>query len=74
MEQTCLHFSGSRAIWEEHDDFYIDFASQNDHFINVAGIKSPGISAAPSIADHVIEMIKTKIDLTYKENWNRFEK
>ncbi|WP_027063224.1 type 2 glycerol-3-phosphate oxidase [Mesoplasma seiffertii] len=73
MEYTCYHFSGSRAIWQEGDDFYIDFASQNDHVINVAGIKSPGISAAPAIADYVIDMIKTKIKLTNKLNWDRIE-
>ncbi|AUF83592.1 type 2 glycerol-3-phosphate oxidase [Mesoplasma syrphidae] len=73
MEHTCYHFSGSRAIWKENDDFYINFSSQNDHFINVAGIKSPGISSAPALADYVIEMIKTKIKLTNKLNWNPIE-
>lgn len=58
MNKTCKVISGSRAICVENDDFFIKFASNNANFINVAGIKSPGLSAAPAIALLVANMIK----------------
>lgn len=58
MDKTCKVISGSRAICVETDDFFIKFASNNANFINVAGIKSPGLSAAPAIALLVANMIK----------------
>ncbi len=58
MHKICKVISGSRAICVENDDFFIKFASNNSNFINVAGIKSPGLSAAPAIALLVANMIK----------------
>ncbi|MDQ7982720.1 MAG: type 2 glycerol-3-phosphate oxidase [Spiroplasma sp.] len=49
--------SGSRAICQETDDFVIEYAKNNQNFINVAGIKSPGLTAAPAIALRVANMI-----------------
>lgn len=51
-------FSGSRPICQETDDFVIEQAKTNQKFINVAGIKSPGLSAAPAIALYVSEMVE----------------
>ncbi len=50
--------SGSRPISQETDDFVIEYAKNNQNFINVAGIKSPGLSSAPAIALKVADMIK----------------
>ncbi|WP_339046022.1 type 2 glycerol-3-phosphate oxidase [Spiroplasma endosymbiont of Colias croceus] len=58
INKTCKVISGSRAICVETDDFFIKFASNNTNFINVAGIKSPGLSSAPTIALLVANMIK----------------
>lgn len=50
INKTCTVMSGSRSICIETDDFFIKTASNNSNFINVAGIKSPGLSSAPAIA------------------------
>lgn len=50
--------SGSRPISQETDDFIIEYANNNQNFINIAGIKSPGLSSAPAIAIKVANMIK----------------
>lgn len=50
--------SGSRPISQETDDFVIEYANNNQNFINIAGIKSPGLSSAPAIALKVAAMIK----------------
>lgn len=42
------------------DDFIIEFSQKNDNFLNVAGIESPGLSAAPAIAEMVVDMISKK--------------
>ena len=42
-------FAGMRAH-PVTDDFIIGFSAKNDCFLNVAGIESPGLSAAPAIA------------------------
>lgn len=52
--------SGSRPICVETDDFFIRSARHTPHFINVAGIKSPGLTAAPAIALQVADMIGKK--------------
>jgi glycerol-3-phosphate dehydrogenase len=48
-------FSGNRAH-TEHSDFIIKEAKPG--FIDLAGIKSPGLTAAPAIAKMVVEMLK----------------
>jgi len=50
-------FTGLRAN-SNLDDFYIKALDKPRGFINVAGIKSPGLTSAPAIAEYVVEMIK----------------
>ena len=50
-------FAGLRAV-SSTSDFVIEETSPK--FINVAGIQSPGLTAAPAIAQMVVEMIKDK--------------
>lgn len=57
MTRITKLISGSRPISEETDDFIIEYAKNNQNFINVAGIKSPGLSSAPAIALQVADMI-----------------
>ena len=53
-------FAGLRAHIEGKDsDFRIGVSEKNDHFINVAGIESPGLTAAPAIARYVGEIYRT---------------
>lgn len=50
------NFAGMRANTDQ-GDFVIKIARAG--FIDLAGIKSPGLSAAPAIADEAIELLKT---------------
>jgi L-2-hydroxyglutarate oxidase LhgO len=40
---------------------WIAASSRDQRFINVAGISSPGLSAAPAIAHEVIKLIKAQL-------------
>ena len=51
-------FSGIRSI-SDNNDFIIEETKQG--FINVAGIQSPGLSAAPAIAKMVADIIPNKM-------------
>lgn len=42
------------------DDFYIKFGEKVDNYLLVAGICSPGLTAAPAIAEYVFNMLKQK--------------
>ena len=48
--------------------FIIDFAAA--HFLNVAGIRSPGLTSAPAIADYAAELLAADgLDLTEKDSY-----
>lgn len=49
-------FSGIRSA-SDRDDFIIEQASDAPGFIDVAGIKSPGLTAAPAIAKYVVGIL-----------------
>ena len=51
------NFSGVRAA-TDRDDFIIEASPEHPAFINLAGIKSPGLSAAPAIALMGIELLR----------------
>lgn len=52
------------------NDFYIQEDDEIKNFIHVAGIESPGISAAPAIAKDVVEKkILNKFDYKKKDNY-----
>lgn len=53
---NIANFAGIRAE-PESGDFIISKVHQYN-FINVAGIKSPGLSAAPAIAEYVMDIFK----------------
>jgi glycerol-3-phosphate dehydrogenase len=52
---TIAEFAGLRAV-SDTDDFVIG-PTRVRGFINVAGIQSPGLTAAPAIARHVLEIL-----------------
>ena len=60
-------FAGMRAH-PVTDDFIIGFSAKNDCFMNVAGIESPGLSAAPAIAEMVAGLLKEKADWQEKKD------
>lgn len=40
------------------DDFYIDVSEKQPRLVQVAGIQSPGLTAAPAVAEHVKDLLK----------------
>ncbi len=61
-------FSGIRAS-SNYGDFYIKESKSNKGFYNVAGIDSPGLTAAPAIAKYLVEEV-IKIDAPLKKDFN----
>lgn len=57
FNQVITSFAGLRAE-PTGGDFIIEESKEAKGFINVAGIKSPGLSASPAIAEYVVEMLK----------------
>ncbi len=68
MRSVITSFAGLRAHLERHE-FVIEEVKDAPHFIDVAGIESPGLSASPAIGKMVGEMLKEKMGLKEKANW-----
>ena len=68
---SCIRqFSGLRAETDK-SDFIIEEVAGAPRFIDVAGIKSPGLSAAPAIGVYAIGILREKgLELKSKENFN----
>ncbi len=67
--ENIRSFAGLRAN-SDKVDFIIGESSLCRHFINVAGIKSPGLSSAPAIGEYMVEILMDcGMILTEKENW-----
>ncbi len=56
VSSTITSFSGLRANLSNFDDFIIE-KLDDENFINAVGINSPGLSSAPSIAEHISKII-----------------
>lgn len=56
FRENIRNFAGLRAFTEE-DDFIIRECSVHG-FFDLAGIKSPGLSAAPAIAEEAVELLR----------------
>ena len=70
LRQSIRNFSGVRANTSE-SDFIIRPAKEEPRVLHVAGIKSPGLSAAPAIADYAIELLrKMGAELVEKGEWD----
>ncbi len=70
FHKTIRTFAGVRAT-STHKDFYIKESIEKENFIHVAGIDSPGISAAPAIGRYVVEdIIMKKEALVKNSNFN----
>ncbi len=70
FNSVITSFSGLRAT-STTGDFIIEESKEVENFINVAGIESPGLSAAPAIAEYVVEILNKKVEgLVKKESFN----
>ncbi len=65
---SITEFAGLRAVSSTGD--FILGASGVPGFINAAGIQSPGLAAAPAIAEVVAEAVGREIYLRKKSGWN----
>ncbi|MBR3339150.1 MAG: NAD(P)/FAD-dependent oxidoreductase [Lachnospiraceae bacterium] len=68
LRKVITSFAGLRAH-EAHHEFIIKEVEDAPHFIDCAGIESPGLTSAPAIGEYVGQMMKEKMELTEKENW-----
>ncbi len=70
MSKTVMTLAGSRPIDIETNDFVLNYAKANKHFINAAGMQSPAIASAPAIALYIQDLLeKNGTNLTKKENF-----
>lgn len=54
-----------------HKDFIIEIANEVQGLLNLAGIESPGLTAAPAIALRVVELLKDAGEtLSERRDWN----
>lgn len=67
-EAIIAQFSGLRPI-TEYDDFHI--AEDKPGLINCIGIQSPGLTAAPAIAEYVQNLMAQHMALKPKNKWQR---
>lgn len=68
LRGAITSFAGVRAHLAS-EDFLIDWSEKSDRFINVAGIESPGLSAAPAIALYVKDLLGEKLELNQKSSY-----
>jgi glycerol-3-phosphate dehydrogenase len=73
IRRALITFSGIRAV-SSTGDFIIEEGKVKD-FINVAGIDSPGLTAAPAIALKVTDILKASgVELKAKPKFNPYRK
>jgi glycerol-3-phosphate dehydrogenase len=73
LNQIIGGFSAVRSkITPPEDKGSRDFIirEDSDNFINLIGMESPGLTASPAIAKMVVQMIKEKMDLLEKIDFN----
>jgi len=71
LKKRLKTFSGIRPT-PSTGDFIIK--EEYEGFINVAGIESPGLTSSPAIAEMVVNIIKIRINLEKKNDFNPFRK
>lgn len=70
--RECIRtFSGLRAI-SDYDDFIIEENKEIKGFIDVSGIKSPGLTCAPAIAVDIVNILKRSgLDLIKNDSFTK---
>jgi glycerol-3-phosphate dehydrogenase len=67
IRENIRNFAGVRSL-SDADDFIIREAEKN--FYDLAGIKSPGLTAAPAIAEELVSLMKSSgIEFSLKDNF-----
>ncbi|KKC29011.1 NAD(P)/FAD-dependent oxidoreductase [Caldanaerobacter subterraneus] len=71
VRKTITQFTGLRATPDTEEKDFIIGESDVKGFINVAGIESPGFTAAPAIAEMVRDILKDAgLELVEKDDFN----
>ena len=72
LNRITNRFAGSRSVYTKTNTFLIDYGN-NQSFINVAGIASPGLSSAPAISKKVLKLIKNSslLKINKKEHYEK---
>ena len=69
-QDIIASFAGLRASIQDGNDFVIAISSKMKGLINLVGIDSPGLTAAPAIAKMVVELLEDEgLKLIHKENF-----
>lgn len=68
INQVITSFSGLRAHEAGHE-FIIEEIEDAKHFIDAAGIESPGLTSAPAIGCMVADLLKNKMNLVLKKSF-----
>lgn len=70
FRESIRNFAGLRAT-PDRGDFIVEEAEDVKNFIDVAGIKSPGLSSAPAIAEDVVKILNgCGLELNENKNFN----
>lgn len=73
-DTIIANYAGLRAE-SNTGDFIIELYDEVMDFINVAGVKSPGLTSAPAIAEMVVNLLqKAGLELKEKEAFNPYRK
>jgi glycerol-3-phosphate dehydrogenase len=71
MADSITNFAGLRAIAKPSNDFVLGPVPGVPRFINAAGIQSPGLTAAPAVAEVVRDFLyDADLDLVEKSTFN----
>lgn len=73
LNRILTIFSGIRPKTDV-GDFIIKSSKDNPNFINVIGIDSPGLTAAPAIGKYVVSLVSNIVNLTEKNNFKEHRK
>lgn len=75
VRENITNFAGLRATAVPSNDFVIGPAPGVPNFINAAGIQSPGLSAAPAIAEEIVKILgEAGLKLEAKPDFNPIRK
>lgn len=75
VRESIANFAGLRAVAVPVGDFVIGPSPEMPNFINAAGIQSPGLTAAPAIAETVCDILAhAGLALREKADWNPVRK
>lgn len=74
FQGVITSFTGLRAKTKTQD-FIVEESEESVGFFNVAGIDSPGLTAAPAIAEYIVELVKEKIeDIQLNKEFNPYRR